>query len=157
MLPAAGTGSVRRAGASPAGSARTRDAAGFRPPPAARGSSTGAAAASTELPRPALRASAQRRATTEPRGGSAPRGGTGSAEAPRPAVAPDDALGREAALLGTARTRSRPAISMQPTRALATLERELPRGELLEERRILRDQLRCERGDTAACVARKSP
>ncbi|HWB75875.1 MAG TPA: hypothetical protein VG755_12995 [Nannocystaceae bacterium] len=70
-------------------------------------------------------------------------------------AAPEDLLAREAAALKAAREALARGELDVAARELAALDRELPQGELLEERRMLAQRLRCARGDTSACT--KSP
>lgn len=70
-------------------------------------------------------------------------------------VAPEDLLAREAASLKAAREALARGDLDVAERELAALDREIPQGELLEERRIVAQRLRCARGDAIACT--KSP
>lgn len=70
-------------------------------------------------------------------------------------VAPEDLLAREASSLKAAREALARGELEVAERELAALDRELPQGELLEERRIVAQRLRCARGDASACA--KSP
>lgn len=83
----------------------------------------------------------------------APREPRARVETPAPA----DPLARELALVAAVRDALAQEELERADQLLATLTRELPNGELLEERKLLLRRLQCRRGVADACGIERSP